>query len=143
MSFRYNYTYTKYENCPEATEISRSRSKLRINISMFCVILIFLLFIFLFVPSDWLGKLGNIAAIIGAVLIIWYVNSIRYDRNTMRMIDKAILDQKLMKDENFRKAAEEEQKKDDKKQIRIALILLSLIIVAISSIYIAIILSIN
>ena len=61
----------------------------------------------------------------------------------MRMIDKAILDQKLMKDENFRKAAEEEQKKDDKKQIRIALILLSLIIVAISSIYIAIILSIN
>ena len=90
----------------------------------------------------------------GLAFYLRHCNLEKYSRANKYMVEKSYSEAAeifeelgdFKNSENLAKEArekEEEQKKDDKKQIRIALILLSLIIVAISSIYIAIILSIN
>ena len=87
MATRIPYTYTEFQNCPQATEISRTREESKVRKSLLCGVLFALSLLFCFVDSAdrWI-------AICGVILCpIWFLYlMVFYDRATNKMIAEAI-----------------------------------------------------
>ena len=96
MATRIPYTYTEFQNCPQATEISRSREEGKLRQSLWSGILFVFCLIFCFVDSGdrWIAICGAIICPLWFLYLMFF-----YDRTTNKMIAEAI--------ENSKKAEEQ------------------------------------
>ena len=86
------YSYTKYTNCPKATEISKSRAQASTFYSMALGFISFFSVLTLLVDflSCWYISIPLLAL---CVLGFWYLFT-RYDNVTQRLVDEAIEEHK-------------------------------------------------
>lgn len=97
---RVTYYYTEYQNCPEATRISKSRSKSQLYQGMLCItlFLISLLTVGLDSKDRWLSICGIIICPIWLIYLFTYYNKV-----TDKKIKEAIECQKRINERKQKK----------------------------------------
>ncbi|MDD6478392.1 MAG: zinc ribbon domain-containing protein [Oscillospiraceae bacterium] len=111
MAVKLHYTYTKYENCPEATAVSRSRERDKSFHFLFWFLFSILSILFCF--ADLLS--GFCCVILSTLYIIYLIKF--YDKSTQKKIQEALkIDmkniEKLEKEKLRLKLLQEEKDKE-------------------------------